>query len=69
MYFLTDMQVTEDVVLLKTHMHNTKTKPYSVCKEFRVEVGLHGLSCRGKKERKREGEPNQLTEMRIYKPT
>ena len=27
-----DMQVLEDVVLLETHMHNTKTKPYSFCK-------------------------------------
>lgn len=37
---LIDMQVLDDVIPLKTHMHNTKTKPYSSCKGIRGGVGL-----------------------------
>lgn len=38
--FLIDMQVLEDMVLLKTHMHSTKTEPYSSCKELKRRCGL-----------------------------
>jgi len=35
LYFFLDMQVSEDVMLFKTHMHNTKTNPCRSCKELR----------------------------------
>jgi len=45
-----NMQVSEDVMLFKTHMHNTKTSPYRSCKELRGGGAYLALAAKKDKE-------------------